>query len=94
MAGAEYQFIQPGEVIPSINEGYSFDDVDGQEVPGANQGDSFPVETATVNTVVSGTYSGGQIAMKIVKQAEFDYFMGLVLPHAVTFDINVTYATA
>lgn len=94
MAGAEYQFIQPGEVIPSINEGYSFDDVDGQEVPGANQGESFPIETATANTVVSGTYAGGQIAMKIVKQAEFDYFMGLVLPHAVTFDINVTYATA
>lgn len=94
MAGAEYQFIQPGEVIPTINEGYSFDDVDGQEVPGANQGDSFPVETATATTVVSGTYSGGQIAMKIVKQASFDYFMGLVLPHAVTFDINVTYATA
>ncbi|HAW0605056.1 TPA: MoaD/ThiS family protein [Escherichia coli] len=94
MAGAEYQFIQPGEVIPSINEGYSFDDVDGQEVPGANQGESFPVETATANTVVSGTYAGGQIAVKIVKQAEFDYFMGLVLPHAVSFDINVTYATA
>ncbi|HDR2162345.1 TPA: MoaD/ThiS family protein [Enterobacter cancerogenus] len=94
MAGAEYEFIQPGEVIPSINEGYSFDDVDGQEVPGANQGESFPVETATANTVVSGTYAGGQIAMKIVKQAEFDYFMGLVLPHAVTFTINVTYATA
>ncbi|MCR1300307.1 host specificity factor TipJ family phage tail protein [Enterobacter sp. BT855] len=94
MAGAEYQFIQPGEVVPAINEGYSFDDVDGQEVPGANQGESFPVETATANTVVSGTYAGGQIAMKIVKQAEFDYFMGLVLPHAVTFTINVTYATA
>jgi hypothetical protein len=44
--------------------------------------------------VVSGNYSGGQIAMKIVKQAEFDYFMGLVLPHAVTFTINVTYSTA
>ena len=94
MAGAEYEFIQPSEVIPSINEGYSFDDVDGQEVPGANQGESFPVETATANAVVSGTYAGGQIAMKIVIQTEFDYFMGLVLPHAVTFTINVTYATA
>ncbi len=94
LAGAEYQFHQPGEVIPQIVEGYGFDDVDGQEVPGQNDADDFPVETATAYTVVSGTYSGGQIAMQILKQAEFDYFMGLVLPHAVTFTINVTYATA
>lgn len=84
----------PGEVILQIVEGYGFDDVDGQEVPGQNEASDFPIETATANTVVSGTYSGGQIAMKIVKQAEFDYFMGLVLPHAVTFTINVTYSTA
>ena len=94
LAGAEFQFFQPGEVIPQIVEGYGFDDVDGQEVPGQNEASDFPIETATANTVVSGTYSGGQIAMKIVKQAEFDYFMGLVLPHAVTFTINVTYSTA
>ncbi|HCJ9609229.1 MoaD/ThiS family protein [Escherichia coli] len=93
MAGAEFQFYQPGEVIPTINEGYGFDDVDGQEVPGQNESDNFPIETATATTVVSGTYSGGQIAVKIIKQAEFDYFMGLVLPHAVTFTINVTYST-
>ncbi|WP_316514732.1 host specificity factor TipJ family phage tail protein, partial [Klebsiella aerogenes] len=94
LAGAEYEFHQPGEVIPQIVEGYGFDDVDGQEVPGQNEADDFPVETATANTVVSGTYSGGQIAMQIVKQSEFDYFMELVLPHAVTFTINVTYNTA
>ncbi|EOX3278249.1 host specificity factor TipJ family phage tail protein [Escherichia coli] len=93
MAGAEYQFYQPGEVIPTIDEGYGFDDVDGQEVPGQNESDNFPIETATANTVVSGTYSGGQISVKIIKQAEFDYFMGLVLPHAVTFTINITYST-
>ncbi|VDZ84307.1 host specificity factor TipJ family phage tail protein [Kluyvera intermedia] len=93
MAGAEFQFYQPGEVIPTINEGYSFDDVDGQEMPGPNESDNFPVESATANSVVSGTYAGGQIAMKIVKQAEFDYFMWLVLPHAVTFVVNVTYNT-
>lgn len=75
-AGAEYKFFDPGEVIPQIVEGYGFDDVDGQEVPGQNEASDFPIETATANTVVSGTYSGGQIAMKIVKQAEFDYFMG------------------
>lgn len=94
MAGAEYQFYQPGEIIPIINEGYSFDDVDGQEIPGPNESDSFPIESASANTVISGMYAGGQIAMKIVKQADFDYFMGLVLPHAVTFTINVTYNTA
>ncbi|EIX1535349.1 MoaD/ThiS family protein [Cronobacter sakazakii] len=94
LAGAEFQFYQPGEVIPQIVEGYGFDDVDGQEVPGQNEAGDFPIETATANTVVSGTYSGGQIAMKIVKQSDFDYFMGLVLPHAVTFTINVTYSTA
>ncbi len=94
MAGAEYQFYQPGETIPTINEGYSFDDVDGQEIPGPNESDNFPVETASANTVVSGNYAGGQISIKIVKQTEFDYFMGLVLPHAVTFTINVTYNTS
>ncbi|EOC0436286.1 MoaD/ThiS family protein [Cronobacter dublinensis] len=94
MAGAEYQFYRPGETIPMINEGYSFDDVDGQEIPGPNESDNFPVETASANTVVSGNYAGGQISMKIVKQTAFDYFMGLVLPHAVTFTINVTYNTS
>ena len=94
MAGASYTIYQPGEVIPTVNEGYEFDDVDGQEVPGANESSDFPSETATATTVVSGTYSGGQIAMKIVKQADFDYFMGLTLPHAVTFTINITYPTA
>ncbi|MGX8902012.1 host specificity factor TipJ family phage tail protein [Citrobacter werkmanii] len=94
MAGAEYQFYQPGEVIPTINEGYSFDDVDGQEMPGPNESDNFPIESATANTVVSGEYAGGQIAMKIVKQAEFDYFMDLVLPHSVTFAISISYNTA
>lgn len=94
MAGASYTIYQPGEVIPTVNEGYEFDDVDGQEVPGANESGDFPSETATATTVVSGTYSGGQIAMKIVKQADFDYFMGLTLPHAVTFTINITYPTA
>lgn len=94
MAGASYTIYQPGEVIPVVNEGYEFDDVDGQEVPGANESDDFPVETATANTIVSGTYSGGQIAMQILKQSDFDYFIDLTLPHAVTFTINVTYPTA
>lgn len=90
MAGASYHVSQPGEVIPLINEGYQFDDVDGQEVPGRNESDAFPIETATADTVVSAQYAGGKIAVKIVKQDEFDYFMGLTLPHPVTFTINIT----
>ncbi|MGL4725612.1 MAG: host specificity factor TipJ family phage tail protein [Scandinavium sp.] len=91
MAGASYHIYNPGEVIGQINEGYQFDDIDGQEVPGRNESDDFPIETATATTVVSGQYAGGQILMKIVKQASFDYFMGLALPHPVTFTINITY---
>ncbi len=94
MAGASFTVYNPGDVIGSINEGYQFDDVDGQEVPGKNESDDFPIETATASTVVSGSYSGGQILMKIVKQSNFDYFMGLALPHAVSFTINATYPTA
>lgn len=94
MAGASYTIYQPGEVIPTVNEGYEFDDVDGQEVPGANESGDFPIETATATSVINGMYSGGQIAMQILKQSDFDYFIDLTLPHAVTFTINVTYPTA
>lgn len=91
MAGASYTIYQPGQTIPSVTEGYQFDDVDGQELPGPNESDGVPVETASANTVISGDYAGGEIVMKIVKQADFDYFASLVLPHPVTFIINVTY---
>ena len=94
MAGAAFTLYNPGDSIGTINEGYQFDDVDGQEVPGKNESGDFPIESATATSVISGTYSGGQILMKIAKQASFDYFMGLALPHAVTFTINATYPTA
>ncbi|MGU3413786.1 host specificity factor TipJ family phage tail protein [Enterobacteriaceae bacterium C34A] len=90
MAGASYEVYQPGAVIPQIVEGYQFDDVDGQELLGPNESDSAPIETATANTVISGAYSGGEMAIKIVKQAEFDYFADLILPHPVIFTVNVT----
>lgn len=90
MAGASYTIYQPGEVIPQVIEGYQFDDVDGQELLGPNEKEGTPIESATATTVISGVYAGGEIAMKIVKQADFDYFLGLILPHPVTFTINVT----
>ncbi|CNE41929.1 host specificity factor TipJ family phage tail protein [Yersinia kristensenii] len=94
LAGASYQIFPPGTVIPVINEGFEFDDVDGQEIPGPNESESFPAYTATSTNVVDGVYAGGQISVRIKKQSEFDYFYDITKPRAVTFVINVTYATA
>ncbi|CNG29685.1 host specificity factor TipJ family phage tail protein [Yersinia kristensenii] len=94
LAGASYQIFPPGTVIPVINEGFEFDDVDGQEIPGPNESDSFPAYTATSTNVIDGVYAGGQISIRIKKQAEFDYFYDITKPRAVTFVINVTYGTA
>ena len=63
-------------------------------MPGPNESEDIPIESAAANEVVQGVFSGNQISMKIVKQAEFDYFYGLSFPHAVSFVINVTYNTA
>ncbi|MEB5922713.1 host specificity factor TipJ family phage tail protein [Franconibacter daqui] len=94
MAGASYQIYQPGEVIGTINEGYAFDDVDGQELPGLNEDTGVIKQQAAVNSIVQGTYAGGQISIKIIKNAAFDYFFDAVKPLYVTFIINVTYSTA
>ncbi|WP_220703735.1 host specificity factor TipJ family phage tail protein [Citrobacter braakii] len=94
MAGASYQIYQPGDVIGTINEGYAFDDVDGQELPGLNEDSGVIKQQATVNSIVQGTYAGGQISVKIVKSPDFDYFYDAVKPLYVTFILNVTYPTA
>lgn len=93
MAGSSYTIFQPGENIGQIIQPYMFDDVDGQEVPGRNETDGVIIETATTNTVTSAAYSGGQLLVKIPKNTAFDYFMALPLPHAVSFVLNITYAT-
>lgn len=93
MDGASYQVYQPGDVIGTINEGYAFDDVDGQELPGLNEGTGVIKYQATAWGIVSGSYAGGQISVKINKNADFDYFFSAVKPLPVTFVINVSYAT-
>nr|WP_318382384.1 host specificity factor TipJ family phage tail protein [uncultured Enterobacter sp.] len=94
MPGASYQLYQPGAVIGTINEGYAFDDVDGQEMEGPDKATGTIVHQATVSSIVQGVYAGGQISVKIVKNANFDYFYDTAKPLDVTFIINVTYATA
>lgn len=94
LAGSDYAIYNPGEVIGQITEPYLFDGIDGQEVPGKNESEDTPAETATTGSVISGMYAGGQILVVIPKDSAFDYFVGLSFPHAVNFTLNVTYTTA
>ncbi|HEJ7888743.1 TPA: MoaD/ThiS family protein [Serratia liquefaciens] len=94
LAGASYQVFQPGQNIPVINEGFAFDDIDGQELPGPNESEDFPAETATTTTdMVSGEFVAGQAQVKIKQNSDFDYFYDLPKPHSVSFVVNVTYNT-
>lgn len=97
LAGASYTVYQPGQNIGSIVQPYPFDDVDGQEVPGKNEGDedgsTVVIESATTTSVTAAQYAGGQLQVQIPKNSAFDYFVALAFPHAVNFTLNVTYAT-
>lgn len=91
LPGATHVIYNPGDVIGQIIEPYQFDGLDGQEVPGLNESEDTPIETATTTSVTSGDYAGGQLLMVIPKNTDFDYFMGLSLPHSVSLTINITY---
>lgn len=93
LAGASYAIYQPGEVIPQIDEGFTFDDIDGQALPGPNESEDFPAETATTNNVTSGSFLAGQAKVTIPRNNDFNYFFDLSKPHSVSFVVNVTYST-
>ncbi|MEJ3975659.1 host specificity factor TipJ family phage tail protein [Providencia rettgeri] len=93
MAGASYRIYKPKEIIPLINEGFEFPDIDGQELPGPNESKDIPQQTATANEVVSGEIKGGEAAIKIVKQDEFEYFYELTKPRSISMTVNVSYDT-
>ncbi|MDU7405608.1 MAG: host specificity factor TipJ family phage tail protein [Citrobacter portucalensis] len=93
MPGASFSVFNPGQVIPQIIQPYAFDDVDGQEVPGPNENSAVVIESATTTSVDTAQYAGGELQVNIPKNTDFDYFMQLVLPHSVTFTVNVTYPT-
>ncbi|HHR6456560.1 TPA: host specificity factor TipJ family phage tail protein [Providencia alcalifaciens] len=93
MAGASYKIYKPKEVIPLINEGFEFPDIDGQELPGPNESKDIPRQTATANEVVSGEVKGGEAAIKIVKQDEFEYFYELTKPRSISMTVNVSFDT-
>lgn len=93
MAGASYKIYKPKEVIPRINEGFEFPDIDGQELPGPNESKDIPQQTATASEVVSGEIKGGEAAIKIVKQDAFEYFFELTKPRSISMTVNVSYDT-
>ncbi|WP_335674247.1 host specificity factor TipJ family phage tail protein [Providencia stuartii] len=93
MQGASYKIYKPKETIPLINEGFEFPDIDGQELPGPNESKDIPQQTATANEVVSGEIKGGEAAIKIVKQDEFEYFYELTKPRSISMTVNVSYDT-
>lgn len=72
LAGASYQIYKPGDVIGSMAQGYSFDDVDGQELPGLNEDDSEIKQQGTTGTLLEGTFRGGQFYARINKETGFD----------------------
>ena len=94
MAGASYHIYQPGDLIGEMAQGYAFDDVDGQEIPGLNESTGDVQESATTSTLLEGVFSGGQFFARINKQNAFDYFNDSPKPLSVTVTVNVTYNTA
>ncbi|EOI3443102.1 host specificity factor TipJ family phage tail protein [Cronobacter turicensis] len=93
LAGASYTLYKPGQNIGSVNVGFAFDGVDGQEILGANENDGLVVQTATSTNLVEAVFINNQARIKIVRQSSFGYFFDLPKPHAVTFTVNVTYNT-
>ncbi|UFK93466.1 host specificity factor TipJ family phage tail protein [Providencia rettgeri] len=62
-------------------------------MPGPNESKDIPQQTATANEVVSGEIKGGEAAIKIVKQDEFEYFYELTKPRSISMTVNVSYDT-
>lgn len=93
MAGAAYSVFQPNSEIPQIIQPYSFDDIDGQEIPGRNETSSVVIESATSNNIDMSAYEGGQLQIRIKKENDFDYFAQISTPHSISFIVNVTYQT-
>jgi hypothetical protein len=75
LAGASYQIFGPGETIGTIEVGYQFDDVDNEEVPGLNESEDFPAQTASTTSPTSVEVTGNQIKATVLSNDDnFSYF--------------------
>ncbi|MFV0610990.1 phage tail protein, partial [Klebsiella aerogenes] len=61
LAGASYQIFDPGATIGTIDVGYQFDDVDNEEVPGLNESEDFPAQTATTTAPTAMLIESNQL---------------------------------
>ncbi|MGR7332638.1 host specificity factor TipJ family phage tail protein [Klebsiella aerogenes] len=92
LAGASYQIFDPGATIGTIDVGYQFDDVDNEEVPGLNESEDFPAQTATTTAPTAMLIESNQLKATVLSNDEnFSYFAALAVPHPVTFVINATW---
>jgi hypothetical protein len=92
LAGASYQIFDPGATIGTIDVGYQFDDIDNEEVPGLNESEDFPAQTATTSTPTAISIESNQLKATVLSNDDnFSYFAALAVPHPVTFVINATW---
>ncbi len=94
MDGAKYTIYQPGENIPVMEQGYSFDDVSDQEVQGTDKASTDIVQKSISNDMQEATISGGEMKIVITEDNDFDYFNDSAKPLGITAIVNVTYNTA
>lgn len=92
LAGASSAIYNPGDVIGTIEVGYQFDDVDNETVPGLNESQDFPAQTATTTAPTSVAIESNQLkAVVLSNDDNFSYFAALAVPHPVSFVINATW---
>lgn len=92
LAGASSAIYNPGDVIGTIEVGYQFDDVDNETVPGLNESQDFPAQTATTTAPTLVAIESNQLkAVVLSNDDNFAYFAALAVPHPVTFVINATW---
>ncbi|STT63222.1 Uncharacterised protein [Klebsiella pneumoniae] len=92
LAGASSAIYNPGDVIGTIEVGYQFDDVDNETVPGLNESEDFPAQTATTTAPTSVAIESNQLkAVVLSNDDNFSYFAALAVPHPVSFVINATW---
>ncbi|MGP1224146.1 host specificity factor TipJ family phage tail protein [Serratia sp. CY38905] len=93
LAGASYQVFDPGVSIGRIDVGYQFDDVDNETVPGLNESQDFPAQTATTNSPTEVAIESNQLKATVLSNDDnFSYFAALAVPHPVNFVINATWS--